>query len=106
MSWFVHRNIALEHDLHRGIAIELAYSVRFLFKDLEVVFESGVDVVPVVDEGESSATSTWGVRREVEGATGANELEDVLKGGDFATERGGSALGIFDSEDEVGEIHL
>lgn len=102
MSWLEDGNVDLEQSLHTWIAVGLSYCKRFLFKDREVVFPSGVDVVPVVDEGSStSVLSCWGERK-----TGcvANELEDVGEVRDLDSITSGCPLGVFDPNNEHGNI--
>lgn len=104
VGWLEHREVELDEDLEGRIAVELAYSVRFLFKDVEVVFEAGVDVVPLVDEGTSSSVLVvWGGGER--GGT-SNVFVDVLEVRDFVVKASGGALGVFDSEDKEGDIDL
>lgn len=97
-------DVELDEDLEGRIAVELAYTERFLFKDVEVVFEASVDVVPLVDEGSSSSVLVVGSGGE--GGGTSDVFVDVLEVRDFVVKARGGALGVFDSENKEGNVDL
>jgi len=74
VGWLHYWDVHFDEAFEGWVSVRLSNRERFLFKDREVVFPAGVNVIPLLDEGSSSSVLVVDIGR---GGSVGDELENV-----------------------------